>query len=253
LKIHESEEKMSKRFVSRLAVFFISTAAFADGVITSGLPAGSAIVNISGTEDGAAEYNTGSPHAQTYWYDPFNINGDLLEYTVQPGTYSFRIVDPAAAASLEPGLTSAELASIYTAWTYNTPWATDYLVFDSSAATDPSEYQLFTGAVTPLADYPGFANATDAYNSAITGGYYDQIVSGVGGRYDGTTSTTYTFTSAETLIFAVPDYYLPDNAGGVSVLISKVSATTPEPGMLIPLIGGAMFLVIRRRRSSGSN
>jgi hypothetical protein len=244
---------MSLHF-SRLAVFFIGAAAFADGIITSGLPAGTAIVNISGTQDGAAQYNTGGPYAQTYWYDPFNVNGHLLEYTVQPGTYSFRIVDPSAAATLEPGLTSAELASIYTAWTYNSPWATDYLVFDSSAATNPTEYQLFAGAVTPLADFPGFANATDAYNSAISGGYYDQIVSGVGGRYAGTTSTTYTFTSAETLIFAVPDYYLPDNAGGVSVLISSIgTAPTPEPAMLIPLIGGAMFLVMRRRRSAGSN
>jgi hypothetical protein len=51
-----------------------------------------------------------------------------------------------------------------------------------------------------------------------------------------------------------PDYYLPDNTGGVSVLISSIrTPPTPEPGRLIPLIGGAMFLVVRRRRSAGSN
>jgi hypothetical protein len=246
---------MSRHYLCRLAVFFISAAAFAGTIITSGLPAGTAIVNISGTADGAAEYNSASPGApaQTYWYQPFNTNGDLLEYTFQPGTYSFRIVDPSSAASLEPTLTSTELAQIYTAWTYNSPWATDYLAFDSSATADSTESQLFAGAVTPLADFPGFLNAADAYNSAITGGYFDQIVSGVGGRYDGTTSTTYTFTSAETLIFAVPDYYLPDNAGGVSVLISEETAATPEPGMLIPLIGGAMILVMKRRRGASSN
>jgi hypothetical protein len=245
---------MSKRILCRVAVFFISAAAFAGTIITSGLPANTAIVNISGTADGAASYNTGSPGApaQTYWYQPFNANGDLLEYTIQPGTYSFQIVDPSDAASLESGLSSAELAAIYTAWTYNTPWATDYLVFDSSAATDPSKSQLFAGAVTPLADFPGFPDATTAYNSAITGGYYDQIVGGVGGRYDGTTSTTYTFTSPETLIFAVPDYFLSDNAGGISVLISPELVATPEPGMFIPLICGAMVLIIRRHRRSGS-
>ena len=39
-----------------------------------------------------------------------------------------------------------------------------------------------------------------------------------GGRYTGTTVSSYTFTSAETLIFAVPDYALSDNNGTLSVL-----------------------------------
>jgi len=47
---------------------------------------------------------------------------------------------------------------------------------------------------------------------------------------------------------------LPDNAGGVSLLITQemTPTATPEPAMLIPLIGAAMFLVLMRRRRVGS-
>ena len=52
-----------------------------------------------------------------------------------------------------------------------------------------------------------------------------------GGRYTGTVVNQYTIASTETLIFVIPDYYLPDNNGIDSVLISAVNASaTPEPG-----------------------
>lgn len=202
-------------------------------------------MNVSGTADGAASYDS----SQTYWYQPFNTSGSLLEYTVQPGTYNFRIIDPTYAASTF-NLSSSALNQIYTAWTFNSPWATDYLVFDSSAATNSSEYQLFTGATSPTTvDY---GSASQAYSGAIADGHYDQIVAGVGGRYNGTVETSYTFTSAETLIFAVPDYYLADNGGGVSVLISGVGSTapssTPEPASCLLILGGLSTLSIGRVR-----
>jgi len=217
--------------------------------MTAGLPADTAIINISGTADGAARYDP----TQTYWFGPFNTTGTLLEYTVQPGTYSLRIVSPADAGSLFPSLTSTELSQLHEAWTYNSPWVTDYLAVDSSALSNPSEYQLFAGAVVPVADLPGFSSATIAYNTAKTSGYFDQIVSGVGGRHGGTVSTTYTFSSAETLVFAVSDYLLSDNSGGVSVLISPAAgppANTPEPASLLLLFAGfAIFFLERRLRA----
>jgi hypothetical protein len=220
---------------------------FAGSVISSGLPANTAIVNISGTADGAARYDLSN--FQTYWFSPFSTSGTLLEYTVQPGTYTFRAVNAADAASLYPVLTAAQLAQIYTAWTYNSPWVTDYLVFDSSAVTNSSEYQLFAGAVTPVADYPGFADANTAYNTAKTSGYFNQIVSGVGGRHGGTVSNTYTFSSAETLIFSVPDYLLSDNAGGVSVLISPTAASrTPEPASFLLIAVGVLAIPLLGHR-----
>ncbi len=232
------------RFV--LFVTLFAGSAFAGSIITTGLPGNSAIINISGTADGAARFDA----TQTYWYSPFNTSGTLLEYTVQPGTYTFRIVNPTDASTLYPSLTAAQQNQIYTAWTYNSPWVTDYLVFDSSAATNSSLFQLFSGAITPFADYPGFANANTAYNTAKAAGFYDQIISGAGGRYGGTVSTTYTFTAAETLIFAVPDNLLSDNQEGVSVLISPAEAppvNTPEPASpLLLTIGLAATAILGR-------
>jgi hypothetical protein len=216
-------------------------------VITTGLPAKTAIINISGSADGAANYDP----TQTYWFSPFEAGGTPLQYSLQPGTYAFQIVNPIDAASLFPALSSAELSQVYTAWTYNSPWVTDYLAFDISALTDSSEHQLFTGAVVPMADYPGFSSAAAAYNAAKAGGYFDQIVIGTGGRYGGTVSSTYTFSSAETLVFAVPDNLVSDNAGGVSVLISPIvtpPTSTPEPGSLLLLTVGSVVIWFLGRR-----
>jgi hypothetical protein len=221
--------------------------AFGGTIVTTGLPSGDAIVNISGIADGTASYDP----TQTNFYSPFNVNGHLLEYTVQAETYSFRIVNPTDATSLFPALSAAQLDGVYTGWTYNVPWATDYMVFDSSAASNPAESQIFAGAV--MRNVPGangfigggYDNASDAYAAAKLGGYDDQIVSGPGGRYNGTTGFSYTFSQPETLIFAVPDNILSDNTGGVSVLISGAATSTaaPEPASALLLLGGFAGLV----------
>jgi hypothetical protein len=235
-------------------------------IISTNLSSGDVIININGQQDGAAAFG-GSTQGLTVigvnqddWYRPFNTQAQLLEYTFQPGTYRFRILDQTDAAALFPSLTQAQLNQIGGAWTYNAPWVTDYLAFDSSAATNPNEHQLFAGAVTPGVPVPGangwipanpplgYDNAADAYNAAKLGGYYDEIVTGTG-RYTGTVQTSYTFAQAETLIFAVPDYYLFDNSGIVSVLVS--SASVPEPSSLtLATLAGALFLgarLVRRR------
>ena len=114
---------------------------------------------------------------------------------------------------------------IFTGWTFNSPWLEDYLVFDAAAATNTSLPQLFDGAFSNTNGGGGtwtfYDNAIDAYNAAISQGYYDLLrTSATGGRDSINDVTTYTFTNAETLIFVVPDYGLGDNAGGVSVVIS---------------------------------
>ncbi len=179
-----------------------------DSIIT--INSTTSIVNISGTEDGAKSYNAG----QTLWYQPFNTNGTLLELPVQAGTYSFRIVDPADAAALEPSLTAAQKSQIFTAWSYNTPWVTNYLVFDISAATDSTQPQILYGART----LPNSANtsAQHAYDEAVSRGYDVGI---------------HTFAAATTLIFAVADYGLSDNAGGLSVLVTKLPSTPAESAL----------------------
>jgi hypothetical protein len=187
---------------------------------------------------------------QDDWYQPFNTGGTLLEYTIQPGTYNFRIINQATAQTMFPSLTSGQVGQISSgAWTYNSPWDTDYVAFDSSAATDATEHQLFAGAVMPDAPLTtgwiggGYDDAADAYNEAISSGVYDEIVTGTG-RYTGTVQTSYTFAAPETLIFVVPDYDLADNAGSVSVLVTP---SVPEPVGLGVLSVGVMLL--RRSRT----
>ena len=240
----ERHKELRSRMGLLVAAFLTASGSFAGTIINTNLPAGDIIVNIGGTTDGAAAY---SGTNQNFWYQPFNTGGDLLEVTLAPGTYTFRILDETDAASLFPLLTSAQLGEMGGgAWTFNTPWSTDYMVFDSSAATNPEEPQLFSGAINRSGTT--FSSASAAYNAAISGGYYDQIVTN-GGRYTGTVVNQYTISSTETLIFAVPDYYLADNAGIESVLISGVSSVSaPEPGTSGMLMVGIAGLALLRRR-----
>lgn len=201
-------------------------------VITANLPPQTAIVNISGTEDGAAAYNGD----QSLWYHPFYTGGatQLLQYTVPPGTYSFRLVNPADAASRYPALTSGQLSQIFTAWTYNSPWVTDYLVFDGSAATNTGVAQLFDGAFSNTnGTWFNYPDAGSAYAAAVAGGFDNLVRPGLpNGRNGLVFADTWTFTNTETLIFAVPDYYLGDNAGGVSVLIAPAGPVAPALAIL---------------------
>jgi hypothetical protein len=200
--------------------------ALAGTVITANLPPNTAIVNINATQDGAASYNGD----QSLWYHPFSTGGtaQLLEYTVQPGTYTFRVINPADAVQLFPALTAGQTNQIFTAWTFNSPWGTDYLVYDSAAAVNTALPQLFDGAFSNTnGTWQLFGNASAAYSAAVSEGLYDLIRPGPAGR-DGTIYTTgYTFATNETLIFVVPDYALSDNAGGVSVLVSPVTLIPP--------------------------
>lgn len=228
-----------------LTIALTAPCGFAGTVINTNLPAGDIIVDINGQQDGASSYS--GPN-QDLWYQPFNLSGSLLEVTLQPGTYAFRAINSTDAAAMFPALTSTQLAEIGGgAWTFNTPWTTDYMVFDSSAISNASEPQLFAGAIS--ASGSTYGSAAAAYSAAVAGGYYDLIVDN-GGRYTGTTASQFTISgSAETLIFVVPDYYLPDNNGIESVLITPVSGSVPEPGTIlelgVALVGLAALRLLR--------
>jgi PEP-CTERM motif len=229
----------------RLGIFLVSLAALpsigrAGSVITTDLPANTAIVNINAATDGAASWCCG----QTLWYQPFST-GLLPTYTVQPGTYEFRVVNPSDAAALYPSLTAGDLSQIYTAWTYNSPWITNYLAYDSSAITNSSIPQLFYGAPSST----GYGSASAAYSAALSDGSYDEIYAG---SCCTGPLTSYTFATATTLAFVIPDNGLYDNTGGVSVLISPVStsAAAPEPGSMAMLAGALAGLMALRRRAN---
>jgi hypothetical protein len=196
----------------------VGSPVFAGSVITTNLSNNTAIVNIDAQNDGSNGFNG----QQSLWYQPFSNNGvaNIPSITVQPGTYNFRIVNPADASTLYPGLTTTQQNQIYTGWTYNSPWITNYLVFDSSAATDSSLHQLIYGAGSSQ----GYGSGPDAYAGAKSDGSYNTFKMGDAGYVASNPSvSSYTFTTAQTLLFVIPDYGLYDNAGGVSVLVSPLA------------------------------
>jgi hypothetical protein len=190
------------------------------GTVITNLPGNAAIINIDARQDGALSYDGG----QDNWYHPFFTGGatSLLQYAISPGTYTFQLTNPTLAATQFPTLTSGQLAQVFTAWTFNSPWITDYFVFGSTGATDFSVPQIFAGAIRPANLGGGTGSATEAFNFAVTNDYDDVIVKQPGGRVTGIRTTLYTFTASETLTFAVPDNVLSDNNGGVSVLIRQI-------------------------------
>ena len=165
--------KLNSLCFCAVALTGLATRAYGGTVITNNLPANTAIANISGTQDGAADYS--GPN-QASWYAPFYTGGatNLVELTLQPGGYNFRVVDPADVLALFPSLTPAQTSQIYTGWTYNSPWVTDYLVFDSAAATNNLIPQLFDGAF----DTRSYTSPQAAYNGVVADGYYNVIRTG---------------------------------------------------------------------------
>lgn len=231
-----------------ICAVILATPAYAGTLITTNLPSGTSIVNIDARADGAADYHLDP--LQSFWYKP--ING--VELSLMPGTYEFRVINPSDAASLYPNLSPAQLSQIYTAWTYNLPWLTNYLVFNKTASTNSSEFQLFDGAVAPGLTGNTFSSATAAYEGIIANGYYNQIRPAPPGRA-GTAAdylTQWTFTEPTTALFVIPDYLLSDNTGGVSVAVTSVanskSVPEPEPSAPALITGGIIAILLRMFR-----
>jgi hypothetical protein len=229
-------------FMCAYALAWLGTA-HAGTVINTNLPPGTTIVNIDARADGAAAWSGPNP-PQPFWHQP--IGG--VELTLQPGTYQFRVVSAGDAAVLFPNLTSAQLTQIYTAWTYNSPWLTNYMVFNITARLNPNESQIFDGGDVP-GGTPIYGSAQSAYDGIVASGYHDNIRPAPPGRAGQAPSdflAQWTFNVPTTLVFAVPDNILSDNTGGVSVIVT----TVPEPSTAALVIGGAVLtcLSVRRRR-----
>lgn len=222
------------------ALCLFSGSAHAGTVITTNLSGNAiAIANINARADGAQLYN------QDVWHSPFSTTGSLPSITLPAGSYRFRIVNPADAASLFPALTGAQQAEIYTGWTYNTPWIENYLVFN---AADTTTGQFFDGAGAAV----GYGSAAAAYGGAFTDaanqpGDTDGSFNNI--RYATRAGVTLdnplvVLPVTTTLLFAVPDNGVFDNGGGVSVLVSGV----PEPAAALALAPIAIVAMRRARR-----
>jgi hypothetical protein len=214
------------KYVAWIVISLVAIrAAIGGSVITTNLPANTAIVNIDARQDGAAGFDSG----QDNWFHPFFTGGatSLLQYTVALGFYTFQLTNPTLAATQYPALTTGQLGQMFTAWTYNSPWITDYFVFDGAGASNFSVPQIFAGAIRPAGLGGGTGSATEAFNFAVTNNYDDIIVKQPGGRVSGVRTTQYSFSTTETLTFAIPDNILSDNNGGLSVVISRTGDGIP--------------------------
>ena len=201
----------------------LSTAALQAGtVIDTHLPADTKIVNIDARADGAGSYSGDS--YQSFWYQPTPTAPSI---TLPAGTYRFRVIDRKDAASRYPKLTASQLDQIHTAWSYNSPWTENYLVFSKTALNDSTEHQLFDGAPVQPGE-PAYSSSREAYDATVANGSYDKVRPAPPGRA-GTTAdyrAQYTFLKETTILFVIPDYGLFDNSGGVSVVVS------PAPSVL---------------------
>lgn len=182
------------------------------------------IINISGTQNGENSSNGGS--------DCFTAClGSLIDpvqYTVGPGTYIIK--------DAWNSITGYEPGALYDAWNFEAgnpvAWVWHWKVFrddgSAGATIDPSNYSSYILADIDSTESFATENAAAVFGSA-------------------TSPVTLTFASTTTLDFVVNDWYLSDNAGGVSLDMEPVTAT-PEPPMSLMLLGtGLMGLGARYR------
>lgn len=188
-------------------------------VLCCSIPASGQIVNVSATTYGFYFPNTGTS-------DPAPVPGQTIvpitnpsgtplnQLTLGPGTYS---VTNAA------GLTGAN----FDAWRFNYDpnWVWNFVIADNARnkVLVYGEAGGIQGSEAAIATQPAVQNFF----------------------------TTFTLASQTTVDFMIRDYYLPDNAGGVSLQITPLASTvTPEPTSMALMATGLVPLVgaVRRRR-----
>ena len=142
--------------------------------------------------------------------------GALNQLTLSAGTY---------AISNATGLDGAD--PNFTGWRFNSGanWVWNLVIADD--ATDKVVFYADRGGVET-------SQATIASDPGVQS-FHD----------------TFTILSTTTLDFMIRDYFLPDNAGGVAVIIQ--SSAVPEPSTLAILASGALVLLVYKWRRSPSS
>ncbi len=207
-------------------------AAVAASVIAMAAPASALIVNISATSNG--EQDGGADCAYQ------SCEGALIDpvqVTFAAGTYT---VNDAYSPT-----TGLEASAAYDAWNFEAGngrawvWHWKALLDDGAdgATIDQSNY-----AAHLLLDIDAPLNP-DSFTTEAAAAVYGAA----------TPPSTLTFSAPTTVDFVINDYYLPDNAGGISLDIEPVGgapAPVPEPAAwALMLVGlGGLGAALRRRR-----
>lgn len=175
------------------------------------VPAQAQIVNIDATVSGCDINHCNGQHPL-----PGTVLGSVInpvQLTLGPGSYS--ITDANGLPGADPNLTS---------WRFNgaSNWVWSFMVVDDATRT----------VLVDACCGPVFATQSGAATQPFAVNY----------------ATTLSLASTTTLDFVVEDYYLPDNAGGISVQVAAV----PEPASWALMAGGiaALLHLQRRRRAS---
>jgi hypothetical protein len=206
-----------RRSLGLTAGAMVLAAAFA----ISGGAAQAAVINISGTQNGEQSGNGACS-------DPC-ANGALInpvQVTFAPGTYTLK-----DAYSPTTGLAAGAL---YDAWNFEagngTGWVWNYTaLFDDGtdgATISPANYQahILFNVNAPVADRRSTEQEAAAFGAA-------------------TAPQTFTVDKTTTIDFVANDYYLADNAGGVSLTYDTVSAAAvPEPSTWALMTLGVLAL-----------
>ena len=168
--------------------------------LSAGLARADIIVNISGTANGEQVGNQSCS---------ITCNGALIDpvqVTLGPGTYL-----------ITDAWSPTNSTALYGSWNFEagnpTAWAWHWKVLyddgDDGATIDPSNY-----ASHLIAD----VDPTEAFSTAAAAALFGY----------NTAPLQIALSSTTTLDFVVNDYYLPDNAGGVSLDVHDESSSVPE-------------------------
>lgn len=191
----------------------------AGSILSENLPKGTTIVNIDGKVDGTAGHDD-----KWVFYGPFSKE---LKVDLPAGTYRFQVINKEDAAKSFPSLTPEQLKQVGEAWTFNSPWQTNYQVF---TAFKPDARAIFAGAcssaVPGMNFIPGgYGSSAEAYKAAREGHYADKIW--ITGKTDPV--STYSFESPTTLYFGIGDDGLYDNKGVLSLVVSPANVASAAP------------------------
>jgi hypothetical protein len=204
---------------TRAVLGAIACAAFALG---SSAAEAQQVVNISATQNGE---DTGGVNCSVACEGALI---DPVQVTLGPGTYS--ITD---AYSTSTGLAAGAL---YDAWNYSSGWVWHWkaLLDDGSGGStiNPSNYSNYL--------------LLDVDPTQVFGSEADAAAFGAS-----TPAQTFTLNSTTTVDFVVNDYFLGDNTGGVSLLLSSVSSL-PEPStwaMMLIGFGAVGFALKKQKRN----
>jgi hypothetical protein len=151
---------------------------------------------------------------------PLTVSGVVspVQLTLGPGVYTLTLVQPPTAGAL------------YTAWARATSgyYSTSYVVYDANNTSTPL---LYGG------EYLSASTAAGAWNQTLA----DQL-----------NVSHLTLSSVTTLDFVVPDIFLGDNSGGVSIDVEIPTNAVPAlyyPALavlaMLLMAGGAFFLYKR--------